>query len=385
MNIGDPNKKKDKSSHDSRSPKRLDEQKESAQPIGDDIAITQPTSTRKHEIKQVRNSTAEFLIFTKQAGESTIEVRVEGDTVWLSQKQMATLFDVTVPAINQHLSNLYEQREIKREATTKDFLIVQKEGSREVSRKVDFCNLDAIIAVGFRVNSERAIEFRQWATGVLRDFAVRGFVLDKERLKNGTFFGKEYFDDLLEEIREIRASERLFYQKITDIYATSSDYQKDAETTKAFFATVQNKLHFAVHGHTAAEIIVERADSTKKNMGLATWKNAPHGKILKPDVVIAKNYLVAKEMKELDLIVGMYLDYAESQANRNVPMTMKDWADKLNAFLQFNERDVLDNPGKVKQEIAKAFALSEFEKYRIIQDRMFESDFDRHLKGLLGE
>ncbi len=385
MNLGDPNKKKDKSSPDSSSSKSLHEQTEGVQPVGDDIAITQPTQTKKQEVRQIRNSTAEFLIFTKQAGESTIEVRVEDETVWLSQKQMAGLFDASVQTINQHLLNLYDQNEIQREATIKNFLIVQDEGGRQVNRKVDFCNLDAIIAVGFRVNSERAIQFRQWATSVLRDFAIRGYVLDKERLKNGTFFSKEYFDDLLEEIREIRASERLFYQKITDIYATASDYKEDAETTKAFFATVQNKLHFAVHGHTAAEIIVERADSTKENMGLVTWKNAPHGKILKPDVIIAKSYLVAKEMKELDLIVGMYLDYAESQANRNIPMTMKDWADKLNAFLQFNERDVLDNAGKVKHEIAKAFALSEFEKYRIIQDRKFESDFDRHIKKSLGE
>ena len=384
MNLSDP-KKKDKSSPDLGSPRNLDEKTEVASSPGSDISITPTPQTKQHRARRIHNSTAEFLIFTKQAGESTIEVRVEDDTVWLSQKQMATLFDVTVPAINQHLSNLYEQGEIERGATIKDFLIVQKEGSREVSRKVDFHNLDAIIAVGFRVNSERAIQFRQWATGVLRDFAIRGYVLDKERLKNGTFFSKEYFDDLLEEIREIRASERLFYQKITDIYATASDYKEDAETTKAFFASVQNKLHFAVHGHTAAEIIVERADSTKDHMGLVTWKNAPHGKIIKPDVVIAKNYLATKEMKELDLIVGMYLDYAESQANRNIPMTMNDWADKLNAFLRFNERDVLDNPGKVKHEIAKAFALSEFEKYRIIQDQKFESDFDRHLKGLLGE
>ena len=324
-------------------------------------------------------------IFKTQDNQTEVQVLFEQETVWLSQKQMSELFKTSIPNVNMHIKSIYIEEELNQESTIKDFLIVQKEGSREVSRKVDFHNLDAIIAVGFRVNSERAIQFRQWATGVLRDFAIRGYVLDKERLKNGTFFSKEYFDDLLEEIREIRASERLFYQKFTDIYATASDYKEDAETTKAFFASVQNKLHFAVHGHTAAEIIVERADSTKDHMGLVTWKNAPHGKIIKPDVVIAKNYLATKEMKELDLIVGMYLDYAESQANRNIPMTMNDWADKLNAFLRFNERDVLDNPGKVKHEIAKAFALSEFEKYRIIQDRKFESDFDRHLKGLLGE
>jgi len=238
-------------------------------------------------------------------------------------------------------------------------------------------------AVGFRVNSARAVQFRQWATGVLRDYAIRGYVLDKERLKNGAFFSKEYFDNLLSEIREIRASERKFYQKITDIYATAMDYNADSETTKAFFASVQNKLHFAIHGRTAAELIVERADSTKEQMGLTTWRNAPQGKILKPDVVVAKNYLTAKELKSLDRFLTMYLDYAEDQAERKVPMTMEDWAKKLNAFLQFNERDILDHPGKVSQEVAKAIAESEFAKYRIVQDRLFESDFDRHIKKAL--
>lgn len=252
-----------------------------------------------------------------------------------------------------------------------------------MARTVDFYNLDTIIAVGFRVNSTRAIQFRQWATGVLRDFAIRGYVLDKERLKNGAFFSKEYFDNLLAEIREIRASERKFYQKITDIYATAMDYSTEAETTQTFFATVQNKLHFAIHGRTAAELIVERADSTKEKMGLTTWRNAPHGKILKPDVVVAKNYLTEKELKSLDRFVTMYLDYAEDQAERYIPMTMKDWAGKLNAFLQFNERDILDHPGKVSQEVAKTFAESEFKKYRIVQDRLFESDFDRCVKKYL--
>jgi hypothetical protein len=339
----------------------------------------------KSKTFQIRNSTAEFLIFTKQAGESTIEVRVEGETVWLSQKLMAVLFEVSIKTVSEHLSNLYAQSELVKEATIRNFRIVQNEGGREVSREIDFYNLDAIIAVGFRVNSARAIQFRQWATGVLRDFAVRGYVLDKERLKNGAFFSREYFEDLLAEIREIRASERRFYQKITDIYATAMDYSEDAETTKTFFATVQNKLHFAIHGHTAAELIVQRADSTKERMGLTTWKNAPNGKILKPDVSVAKNYLAEPELKALDRIVGMYLDYAEDQAERNIPMTMRDWASKLNAFLRFNEREILDNPGKVTQEIAKAFAESEFEKYRIVQDRLFESDFDRHLKRFVEE
>ncbi len=328
----------------------------------------------------IRNSTAEFLIFTGQAKENSIEVRVVEESVWLTQKLMSTLFEVSVPTINEHLSNLFTQNEIYKEATIRNFRIVQKEGSREVARNVEFYNLDAIIAVGFRVNSTRAIQFRQWAIDVLRDFAIRGYVLDKERLKNGAFFNKAYFDNLLEEIREIRASERRFYQKITDIYATAMDYDSKAEITQAFFAEVQNKLHFAIHGHTAAELILERADSKKKKMGLTTWKNAPKGKILKPDVTIAKNYLTKAELQSLDRFVTMYLDYAEDRASRNIPMTMKDWAEKLNAFLQFNERDILDNPRKVSKEVAKAFAESEFEKYRVVQDRLFESDFDKHIK-----
>jgi hypothetical protein len=237
--------------------------------------------------------------------------------------------------------------------------------------------------VGFRVNSGRATQFRQWAIGVLRDYAIRGYVLDKERLKNGAFFSKEYYENLLAEIREIRASERKFYQKITDIYATAMDYDVEAEATQAFFATVQNKLHFAIHGHTAAELIVDRADCKKERMGLTTWKNAPHGKIIKPDVVVAKNYLTENELRALDRFVTMYLDYAEDQAERHIPMTMHDWAGKLNAFLKFNEREILDHPGKVNQEMAKAFAETEFEKYRIVQDRYFESDFDRHIKRTL--
>jgi hypothetical protein len=332
---------------------------------------------------QIRNSTAEFLIFTRQEGEDGIEVRVAEETVWLTQKMMAALFEVTIPTVNEHLSNLYSQGEIVKGSTIRNFRTVQKEGGREVARNVEFYNLDAIIAVGFRVNSARAIQFRQWATGVLRDYAIRGYVLDKERLKNGAFFSKEYFENLLAEIREIRASERKFYQKITDIYATAMDYSADAEITQTFFATIQNKLHFAIHRRTAAELIVERADSKKEKMGLTTWKNAPHGKVIKPDVSIAKNYLTEKELKSLDRFVTMYLDYAEDQAERNIPMTMEDWAEKLNAFLQFNERDILDHPGKVSREVAKVFAESEFEKYRIVQDRLFESDFDRHIKKLL--
>jgi hypothetical protein len=335
---------------------------------------------KKENKLQIRNSPAEFLIFTRQAGEDGIEVRVADETVWLTQKLISVLFDKGRSTITEHLKSIFETGELDEKAVCRDFRHTAKDGKDYTTR---FYNLDAIIAVGFRVNSARAIQFRQWATGVLRNYAIRGYVLDKERLKNGTFFSKEYFDNLLAEIREIRASERKFYQKITDIYATAMDYSADAETTKTFFATVQNKFHFAIHGRTAAELIVERADSKKERMGLTTWKNAPHGKIIKPDVSVAKNYLTEKELKSLDRFVTMYLDYAEDQAERNIPMTMEDWAKKLNAFLQFNERDILDNPGKVRQEVAKAFAESEYEKYRIVQDRLFESDFDRHIKKLL--
>jgi hypothetical protein len=331
---------------------------------------------------QIRNSTAEFLIFTSQAGENTIEVMVQDETVWLTQKMIAALFEVEVNTINYHLKEIYKSGELQHEATIRNFRIVQTEGKREVARDVEFYNLDVIISVGYRVNSLRATQFRQWATSVLRDFAIRGYVLDKERLKNGAFLNKTYFDHLLAEIREIRASERNFYQKITDIYATAMDYNADDVLTRDFFAAVQNKLHFAIHGHTAAELIMNRADSQKERMGLNTWKNAPSGKIIKTDVSIAKNYLNEKELKNLDRFVTMYLDYAETQAERNIPMTMNDWSSKLNAFLQFNEKEILKNAGKVTQAIAKAFAESEFEKYRIVQDKLFESDFDKAVKNL---
>ncbi len=331
---------------------------------------------------QIRNSTAEFLIFTSQAGENTIEVMVQDETVWLTQKMIAALFEVEVNTINYHLKEIYKSGELQEAATIRDFRIVQTEGKREVARDVEFYNLDVIISIGYRVNSQRATQFRQWATSVLRDFAIRGYVLDKERLKNGAFLSKTYFDNLLAEIREIRASERNFYQKITDIYATAMDYTTDDSVTQTFFASVQNKLHFAIHGHTAAELIVSRANSKKERMGLTTWKNSPSGKIIKTDVSVAKNYLNEKEIKNLDRFVTMYLDYAETQAERNIPMTMKDWAGKLNAFLQFNEKDILRNAGKVIQAIAKAFAESEFEKYRIVQDKLFESDFDKAAKKL---
>lgn len=334
---------------------------------------------------QIRNSTAEFLIFTNQANENTIEVQVADETVWLSQKLIALLFEVEVNTINYHIKEIYKTNELQEVATIRKFRIVQTEGKRQVEREVEFYNLDMIISIGYKVNSERAIQFRQWATSILKDFAIKGYVLDKVRLKNGAFLSKQYFDDLLAEIREIRASERNFYQKITDIYITALDYNKDTADTKTFFATVQNKIHYATHGNTAAEIIVNRANAEKDNMGLTTWKNAPSGKIIKTDVSIAKNYLNEKELKSLDRFVTMYLDYAEDQAERGIPMIMNEWATKLNAFLQFNNRDVLENPGKVSAEIAKIFAESQFEKYRLIQDKLFESDFDKHIKKELGD
>ena len=332
--------------------------------------------------KLIRNSTAEFLIFTGQAGEQSIEARYEDETIWLSQKLMATLFDVGVNTINYHLKEVFESGEVQPEATIRKFRIVQIEGSREVTRGVDFYNLDAIISVGYRVNSVRATQFRQWATQVLREFAIKGYVLDKKRMENGAFLGDDYFERLLEEIREIRLSERRFYQKITDIYATSVDYNRDAPTTKAFFAKVQNKLHFAIHGHTAAELILQRADSTKANMGRTTWEKAPDGKIIKTDVAVAKNYLTKEELEALGRIVNAYLDLAEERALRKIPMTMEDWAKRLDAFLEFTERDILQHSGKVSADIAKAHAESEFEKYRIVQDRLFESDFDRMVKQI---
>ena len=328
---------------------------------------------------QIRNSTTEFLIFTSQAGENGIEVRFQNETIWLSQKMMAVLFDCSTDNISLHLKNIFKTKELIENVVAEDFSVTASDGK---NYKTKHYSLDAIIATGYRVNSQRATQFRQWATSVLRDFAIRGYVLDNERLKNGAFLSKTYFDDLLAEIREIRASERNFYQKITDIYATAMDYKTDNAITQSFFSSVQNKLHFAIHGRTAAELIVSRANSKKERMGLTTWKNAPSGKIIKTDVVVAKNYLSEKEIKNLDRFVTMYLDYAETQAERNIPMTMKDWAGKLNAFLQFNEKEILTNAGKITQAIARAFAESEFEKYRIVQDKLFESDFDKAIKKI---
>jgi len=325
----------------------------------------------------IRNSTAEFLIFQSQAKDDSIEVKFENETVWLSQKMIAKLFDVDVRTINEHLKNIYKNHELVENATVRNFRIVQKEGNRQVNRNIEFYNLDVIISVGYRVNSKRATEFRIWATNVLKQFAIKGYVLDKKRLENGTFLNQEFFDNLVEEIREIRVSERNFYQKITDIYTTAMDYNKTSQTTKEFFKKVQNKMHYAVHKNTAPELILKRADSEKDNMGLTSWRNAPKGKILKNDSIIAKNYLNKKELRALNRIVTMYLDYAEDQAENKIPMTMQDWAKKLDAFLKFNNKDLLENAGKITAKIAKEFAETEFEKYRIVQDRLFKSDFDK--------
>ena len=328
----------------------------------------------KRKKLQIRNSTTEFLVFTNQDNRNSIEVRIEDETVWLTQKLIATLFDVNVRTINEHLQNVFKSNELDKNSVIRKFRTTASDGK---NYNTQFYNLDAIISIGYRVNSTRATQFRQWATNVLKNYAIKGWVLDKERLKNGAYLNENYFDELLAEIREIRASERKFYQKITDIYASAFDYNLNSPTTKTFFASVQNKLHFATHGHTAAELITKRADSEKDYMGLTTWKNASDGKIIKTDVSIAKNYLSAPEIKSLDRFVTMYLDYAESQAERNIPMTMEDWSGKLNAFLQFNEKEILSNSGKVSREIAKVFAESEFERYRIVQDQLFQSDFDK--------
>jgi len=336
----------------------------------------------KNKKLQIRNSTAEFLIFTNQSKTSTIEVRYEDGTIWLSQKLMSELFDVEVNTINYHLKEIYKSGEIQEQATIRKFRIVQQEGNRTVSRDVEFYNLDAIISVGYRVNSVRATQFRQWATQVLKEYAIKGYVLDRKRMENGAFLDEDYFEHLLEEIREIRLSERRFYQKVTDIYATSIDYNKDAIITKEFFAKVQNKLHYAIHQHTAAELIIERADSRKEHMGLTSWKNSPNGKILKSDVTIAKNYLAKDELDALGRIVNAYLDLAENRAKRKIPMTMEDWAKRLDLFLQHDDREILQNAGKISYEIAKEHAETEFEKYRIIQDQLFQSDFDKLINNL---
>ena len=326
---------------------------------------------------QIRNSTAEFLIFQAEDKAQGVQVFYKDETIWATQKAIATLFDVNVPAISKHLQNVYESGELSEVATVSKMEIVQQEGVRNIKRSVDFYNLDAIIAVGYRVNSRRATQFRQWCTAVLRQFAIRGYVIDKKRMENGAFISEDYFEHLLAEIREIRLSERRFYQKLTDIYATAIDYNLDAPTTREFFAKVQNKMHYAVHGQTAAELIVSRASAEKEHMGLTTWEKAPNGKIVKPDVSIAKNYLNEMELEDMGRLVNSVLDAAERMAKRHIPMTMEDWAKRIDIILEATDDRILTDAGSVSHEFAQSFAETEFEKYRIIQDRLFESDFDR--------
>lgn len=326
---------------------------------------------------EIRNSTAEFLIFMAEGKEQGIQVLYKKETIWATQKAMATLFDCSADNIGLHLKNIYDAKELDKNATTEKISVVQQEGTREVRRNTLFYNLDAIISVGYRVNSRRATQFRQWCTYVLRQYAIRGYVIDKKRMENGSFIGVDYFEQLLEEIREIRLSERNFYQKLTDIYATAIDYNRDAPTTREFFKKVQNKMHYAVHGHTAAELIVDRADAEKEHMGLTTWAKAPNGKIIKSDVSIAKNYLKENELQALGRLVNAYLDMAKDMAERHIPMTMEDWAKRIDKFLDATDREILQDAGRITAEYAKEYAENEFEKYRVIQDRLFRSDFDK--------
>ena len=334
---------------------------------------------KKNEIT-IRSSAAEYLTFVASTGddEKSIEMRYEDENIWLTQKMMATLYDVGLPTINEHIKKIYADNEQSEEATIRKFRIVQKEGERQVNREVNHYNLQMVIAVGFKVNNERAVQFRKWANSIVKDYTIQGWVMDDERLKNdGSVLTEEYFEKQLEKIREIRLSERKFYQKITDIYATALDYDPSAKATQRFFAAVQNKLHYSVHGQTAAEVIYNRADAEKENMGLTNWDGAPVSKIHKYDVTVAKNYLSETELHQLERIVSAYLDLAEMQAERHIPMTMADWEERLNGFLTVWDREILQDNGKISAELAKMHAESEFEKYRIVQDRLYESDFDR--------
>ncbi len=344
----------------------------------------QKSTLKNQPSSMIRSSAAEYLTFVAAGGcsETRVEMRYEDENIWLTQKMMAVLYDVSVPAINQHLKRIYDDSELQREATIKKYLIVQTEGDRQVQREVDHYSLQAIIAVGFKIENERAVQFRKWANQIVKDYTIQGWTMDVERLKRGGTLTDEFFERQLEKIREIRLSERKFYQKITDIYCTSIDYDLTAQATKRFFATVQNKLHWAIHGQTAAEVIVNRANAKKQNMGLTTWQDAPSGKIQKFDVVVAKNYLTEQEMAQLQRLVSAYLDVAEDMALRKIPMTMQDWETRLNRFIAATDREILQDAGKVTAEIAKAHAESEFEKYRIVQDRLFESDFDKLIKQI---
>ena len=338
---------------------------------------------KKDEIT-IRSSAAEYLTYVASIGDQqdSIEMRYEDENIWLTQKMMATLYDVDVRTINEHIKKIYSDSELEEEATIRNFRIVQTEGSRQVTRDTKHYNLQMIIAVGFKVNNERAVQFRKWTNGIVKDYTIKGWVMDDERLKRGTYLTEKYFDEQLERIREIRASERKFYQKITDLYATAIDYDKNSATTRRFYATVQNKMHYAVHGHTAAELIVERADHTREHMGLTTWADAPEGKIKKSDVTVAKNYLSQDDMKQLNRMVTAYLDFAENMTLRHIPLTMQDWEKRLNSFIEMFDYGILQDAGKVSAEIAKLHAETEFEKYRVIQDRLFMSDFDKYMLEL---
>ena len=338
---------------------------------------------KKDEIT-IRSSAAEYLTYVASVGDQqdSIEMRYEDENIWLTQKMMATLYDVDVRTINEHIKKIYSDSELEEDSTIRNFRIVQTEGSRQVTRDTKHYNLQMIIAVGFKVNSERAVQFRKWVNQIAKDYTIKGWVMDDERLKRGTYLTEKYFDEQLERIREIRASERKFYQKITDLYATAIDYDKNAAMTRRFYSTVQNKMHYAVHGHTAAELIVERADHTKEHMGLTTWEDAPEGKIKKSDVTVAKNYLSQDEMKQLNRMVTAYLDFAENMTLRHIPLTMQDWEKRLNSFIEMFDYGILQDAGKVSAEIAKLHAETEFEKYRVIQDRLFMSDFDKFMLEL---
>lgn len=338
---------------------------------------------KKDEIT-IRSSAAEYLTYVASVGDQqdSVEMRYEDENIWLTQRMMATLYDVGLPTINEHIKKIYADSELEETATIRNFRIVQTEGSRQVTRDTKHYSLQMIIAVGFKVNSERAVQFRKWVNQIAKDYTIKGWVMDDERLKRGAYLTEKYFDEQLERIREIRASERMFYQKITDMYATAIDYDKNAATTRRFYATVQNKMHYAVHGHTEAELIVERANHTKEHMGLTTWADAPDGKIKKSDVTVAKNYLSQDEMKQLNRMVTAYLDFAENMTLRHIPLTMQDWEKRLNSFIEMFDYGILQDAGKVSAEIAKLHSETEFEKYRVIQDRLFMSDFDRYMLEL---
>lgn len=340
--------------------------------------------TKKNNQISIRSSAAEYLTYVASVGESSkdIEVRYEDENIWLTQKAMGLLYNVETNTINYHVKKIFADSELDESSTIRKFRIVQNEGERQIEREVAHYNLQMIIAVGFKVNSERAVQFRKWVNQIATEYTIKGWVMDDERLKRGTYLTDKYFDEQLERVREIRASERKFYQKITDLYATAIDYDVTSAQTKRFYATVQNRMHYAVHGHTAAELIVERADANREHMGLTTWADAPDGKIKKSDVTVAKNYLTAHELGQLNRMVTAYIDFAESMAARHIPLTMEDWETRLNSFIQMFEYGLLADAGKVSAEIAKLHAETEFEKYRVIQDKLFMSDYDKYMLEL---